>query len=370
MGTTEGLRTPLYDFHEQNNAKFVDFAGWRMPIQYGSILEEHKKTREAAGLFDVSHMGEFLIEGDNAHHDVNRLITNDLTQVGSGQAIYSPMCKEDGGVVDDLILYRRSDTSIFICCNAANVSSVEKWFKEQLADSNCLIENQSAQYAQIAVQGPVATEIVNQLHLNPINKLLRFHFVETSILGQSAILSRTGYTGEDGYEIYCAPEHAMDLAEKIHKIGSPKGLIPVGLGARDSLRLEAGYPLFGHEISDQISPIEGGLGWTVKFSKSDNFVGREALQAQKNSSETRKTIHFVTQDKRIAREGAEVFSDGKCVGSVQSGSFSPILNCGIGSALVNGNTETEAGLSVMIRNKSLPIFTHKPPLHKIDLTAN
>ena len=365
MGTPEGLRTPLYDFHEQKNAKFVDFAGWRMPIQYSGILEEHKKTREAAGLFDVSHMGEFLIEGENASSDVNRLITNDLNKVRSGQALYSPMCKEDGGVVDDLILYRRSDESIFICCNASNTSSVEKWFREQLADSNCLIENQSAQYAQIAIQGPAAIEIVDQLQANASSELKRFHFTEADILGQPVLLSRTGYTGEDGYEIYCAPDYAINLTEKIHEIGTPLGLVPVGLGARDSLRLEAGFPLYGHEISDKISPIEGGLGWTVKFSKTDNFIGREALEAQKKSPEKRKTIHFVTQDKRIAREGTDVLSNGELVGKVLSGSFSPILNRGIGSALVNANTNTESNLEVTIRNRTLPIFAHKAPLHKI-----
>ena len=363
MGTPEGRLTPLYPFHLQHGAKFVDFAGWKMPIQYSSILEEHKATRSAAGLFDVSHMGEFLISGTNAISELNRLITNDLNKVKVGQALYSPICMENGGVIDDLILYRKEDDSIFICCNAANVEKVEQWFTSNLEHTSCEVENLSSRYAQIAIQGPLAIGIIDQLLPNASKSIKRFHFKETNFLGGEVILSRTGYTGEDGYEIYCAPQYAQKIADILMDTGKPHGLVPVGLGARDSLRLEAGYPLYGHEISETISPIEGGLSWTVKFNKSETFIGKSVLIEQKSSPSTRKTVHFITEDKRIAREGTEILANGEKVGTILSGSYSPILNRGIGSAIVSGNYSMEIPLTALIRNKPLMLIPSSTPLH-------
>jgi aminomethyltransferase len=370
METPHGQVTPLYDFHKQNGAKFVNFAGWQMPIQYTSILEEHKATREAAGLFDVSHMGEFLISGTGATNYMDRLLTNDLTCVKHGQALYSPACMEDGGVIDDLILYKFSEDKIFLCCNASNTAKVEDWLNKHLLETPCDVTNQSTDYAQIALQGPQAKHIMDQFRPGTSSEVKRFNFLQTDLLDAPSIISRTGYTGEDGFEIYCPPEIAHQLAESFQQIGHPLGLRPVGLGARDSLRLEAGYPLYGHEISETRSPIVGGIGWTVKFDKNNDFIGKTSLLTQKDSSETPRTIHFITQDKRIAREGSPVFAEGRQVGEVISGSYSPMIHRGIGSAVVEPGIPEKTSWSVEIRNREIAIEPSTPPLHTSTSISN
>ncbi len=369
MGTSTGQQTPLYDFHKQNGAKFVEFAGWQMPIQYTGILEEHKATREAAGLFDVSHMGEFLIRGTHATKCLDSLLTNDLTSIQEGQALYSPACMENGGVVDDLILYKLADDKIFLCCNAANMTKLGEWLHQHLHNTPCEVENQSSKYAQIALQGPRAMEIMDQLRPGTSTEIKRFSFLQTDILDTPSIISRTGYTGEDGVEIYCPPDIAQKLAESLQEIGKPVGLQPVGLGARDSLRLEAGYPLYGHEISENRSPIEGGIGWTVKFNKANDFIGKASLLDQKKSPQRSRTIHFITQDKRIAREGTPVFAEDQQVGEVLSGSYSPMINRGIGSAMVKADIPASASFSVQIRNRKIDIQPATPPLHKSNISS-
>jgi aminomethyltransferase len=364
-------RTPLYEFHARHGAKFVDFAGWEMPVQYDAgILKEHLATRQDAGLFDVSHMGEFLVSGDQATSCVDQLITNDLAGIAPGQAVYSPMCNESGGVVDDLILYKISETSIFICCNASNTAKVGLWLETQLANSTCKVEDQSGQYAQLAVQGPNACGIIGKFLPEGTALPNKFRFLQLDILGTPCLLSRTGYTGEDGVEIYLPPEHAESMATSILDAGASSGLVPVGLGARDSLRLEAGFPLFGHEISETRSPLEGGIGWTVKFNKPVGFVGKERLHASKKGASTSQTFHFVTQDKRIAREGTPLFLEGVQVGHVLSGSFSPILQRGIGSASLVHPTLPGPGIVAKVREKEIRIFPAKPPLHKTQVPSS
>lgn len=369
METPGPQRTPLYDFHARNGAKFVDFAGWELPVHYGTgILGEHLATRQAAGLFDVSHMGEFLVSGASAEVHVDHLLTNNLLATTPGQALYSPACAEDGGVIDDLILYKLSADCIFICCNASNTQKVDDWLNTKLAASTCQVENQSYEYAQIAIQGPMATTIIKKVLPGDFRLPGRFRFSELEILGNPCILSRTGYTGEDGVEIYLRPEFAYELASALLNAGKDNGLIPAGLGARDSLRLEAGYPLYGHEISGSRTPVEGGIGWAVKLDKPNDFLGKETLLNQKNSPGShRRTIHFITQDKRIVREGATLVSDGKPAGEVLSGSFSPVIQRGIGSASLNPSIPQDAPLAALVRNREIRIFPSKPPLHKASI---
>ena len=357
-------QSPLHDFHKEQGARLVPFAGWEMPVQYSGILEEHRATRESAGLFDVSHMGEMRVVGKQAKDFLNHVITNDLSGIGDGQAIYSPACYDHGGVVDDLILYRHASDHFFVCCNASNTKKVDEWFHKQAVRFECQVENVSSEYAQLAVQGPKAVALMETFVPNCGSDISRFRFIQCNILGQPSLLSRTGYTGEDGFEIYLPPTAATGFAREILERGHSEGLRPVGLGARDSLRLEAGLPLYGHEIDEKISPIEGSLGWAVKLNKSCNFIGKEALQRQKTDPSPRRVIHFNSDEKRIARQGCTIFADEKPIGKVLSGSFSPMTGGAIGSALIHIDEAKDRRLTAEIRGRAIQIRRAKPPLHK------
>jgi aminomethyltransferase len=358
---SELQRTPLRDFHAAHGARLVDFAGWEMPVQYQSILEEHKAVRRAAGLFDVSHMGEVDVHGRDAGKFLNYLVTNDVTKLFPGRVLYSPMCYPTGGVVDDLLVYMRGPEDYFLCINAGNIEKDLAWIREQAAKFAVTITNRSADYALLAVQGPRAFEIVQSLTGAKLGLLKYYHFTEGTVAGVQCVISRTGYTGEDGFELYHAAGDALALTEAIVSAGTPRGLELVGLGARDSLRLEAGYPLYGHEITQDISPLTAGLGWTVKLEKGADFIGRSALLAEKEKGGANKVVFFKTGDRRIARAETPVLSaDGSIVGRVLSGTLSPILNEAIGSALV---TTKAAGqpLAVDIRGTKLNLQLVKPP---------
>jgi aminomethyltransferase len=358
---SELKRTPLRDFHAAHGARLVDFAGWEMPVQYRSILEEHKAVRRAAGLFDVSHMGEIDVRGPDAMAFLNRLVTNDVAKLFPGRVLYSPMCYANGGVVDDLLVYMRAPEDFFLCVNASNVAKDLEWIREQAKGFSVTITDRSDDYALLAVQGPRAAEIVQSLSGAKLGAVGYYHFVEGTIAGVQAIISRTGYTGEDGFEIYHATGDAATLAEAVLKAGQPLGLELTGLGARDSLRLEAGYPLYGHEISSEISPLAAGLGWTVKLDKGADFVGRAALVAEKQQGSARKVVYFKTGDRRIVRaETPVLIADGTAVGRVLSGTLSPVLNESIGSALVDA-AHVSSELSVDIRGSRLVLQRAKPP---------
>lgn len=359
------LQIPLHDFHAAQGARFVAFGGWNMPVQYTSILEEHKAVREAAGLFDVSHMGEFHVHGSDAALFLDRLVVNAVAKAPVGKAVYSPMCKSDGTVVDDLIIYRKEVGKFLVCVNASNIEKDFGWFLKQgqrwgLAVE---IEDHSDEYALLALQGPKAEAILSAIGLEGIGEIKRFWHKLLPFGGEKVRACRTGYTGEDGFEIYCAPSTAEVLAKHILAEGEAHGVKLCGLGARDSLRLEAGLPLYGHELSDSITPLEASLDWTVKFDK-DDFIGMNALTEQKEKGVPRRVIHFKLEGRRIAREGTPVIdSDGKAVGQVLSGTLSPILNCPIGSAIVR--TESKDGaLFVDLRGNQLALQVAKPPLHK------
>ena len=338
----------------------VDFAGWEMPVQYRSILEEHKAVRHAAGLFDVSHMGEVDVRGRDAARYLNHLVTNDIARLFTGRVLYSPMCYPSGGVVDDLLVYMRGPQDFFLCINAGNIDKDLAWMREQAAGFDVVVADRSADYAQLAVQGPQAAAIVQALTEARLDLIAYYHFAEGTVAGIPCLISRTGYTGEDGFELYHAADAAPRLAEALLAEGAPHGLELAGLGARDSLRLEAGYPLYGHEITADVSPIAAGLGWTVKLDKGAGFVGRAALAAEKAAGPARKIVFFKTGDRRIVRPGAVVLDPAGEVGRVASGTLSPMLNEAIGSALVQADAASRP-LAVDIRGDRIGLQMVKPP---------
>lgn len=353
-------RTPLRDFHAAHGARLVDFAGWEMPVQYRSILEEHKAVRRAAGLFDVSHMGEVDVRGPGALAFLQHLVTNDVASLFPGRVLYSPMCYPHGGTVDDLLVYMRAPEQYFLCINAGNIDKDLAWMHEQAKGFEVQLTDRSGDYALLAVQGPRAAAIVQSLTGAKLDLVKYYHFAEGTVAGVDCLISRTGYTGEDGFELYHASGDAVKLAEALLAAGAPHGLELAGLGARDSLRLEAGYPLYGHELTAEISPLTAGLGWTVKLSKASDFNGKAALLAEKQQGSANKVVLFKTGDRRIVRAESPVTAGGQAVGRVLSGTLSPILNEAIGSALVS---VAAAGgpLSVDVRGTSFPLTVVKPP---------
>lgn len=354
--------TVLRDFHQRHGGRFVDFGGWEMPVQYAGILEEHRAVRTSAGLFDVSHMGEVTVTGPQAGAFLDHLLTNRITSQPAGKAIYSPMCRPDGGTVDDLLVYKRGGQDFLLCINAANIAKDLQWIQAQAGFFDCAIADVSADYALLALQGPKAAAILQKLTAHPLDSLKYYTFTEGTVDGAPATLSRTGYTGEDGFELYLPPGQAERVAEALLVAGQPERLQLAGLGARDSLRLEAGFPLYGHELSDRISPIQAGLGWTVRFEKPD-FVGRAALLAQKEKGTERKVAYFRTGDRRIVRAETPVLAGEAEVGIVLSGTLSPILNEAIGTALLLPAARPSP-LRVEIRGKSQPIELVKPPFYR------
>lgn len=338
----------------------VDFAGWDMPVQYKSILDEHKAVRQRAGLFDVSHMGEADVKGPEALKFLQHLVSNDCAKLFPGRVLYTVMCYPHGGVVDDLLVYMRGTDDYFLCINAGNIDKDIAWMQEQAKGFNCTVANRSADYGQLAIQGPRAVEIVQTLTKTTLSEVKYYHFTDGEVAGVKCIISRTGYTGEDGVELYCAAADTEKLAEAVFAAGQPLGLELTGLGARDSLRLEAGFPLYGHEITQDINPISAGLGWVVKFDKG-GFIGSDVLAAEKAAGPKQKIVFFKTGDRRIVRAETAVLNDaGVTVGRVVSGTLSPILNEAIGSALVDAAAAKES-LFVDIRGTKLPLQLAKPP---------
>jgi aminomethyltransferase len=367
VGMSDNLkRTPLHAFHVEHGARMVPFAGWEMPVQYTSILEEHRAVREQAGLFDVSHMGEIRVHGVDALAYLNHLVTNDVSRLEVGKALYTVMCYPDGGVVDDLIIYQVGDEEYLLCVNAANVEKDGEWMVGGVQGYDCLIDNVSDNFGQLAIQGPRAMEILNLVTGQDLSGLGRFHFIQGNFLETQAIISRTGYTGEDGVEIYLPAAETSRVANLIYETGKAHGLQLTGLGARDSLRLEVGYPLYGHEISNSIDPLTCGLGWVVKLDKQSSFTGKDSLVERKQQGLENRVVYFRMDDRRIARQGTLVLdADGNEVGKVLSGTLSPMINKPIGSALVKAvMAQPGTELHVDIRGKHLSIEIAKPPLHK------
>lgn len=358
--------TPLYENHCKLGGKMIDFGGWMLPVEYTGIIEEHKRVREAAGLFDVSHMGEITLMGRDAEKSLQHLITNDIASAGEHKVIYSPMCFENGGVMDDLIVYKYSNEHYFLVVNAANTEKDFDWIQDNIS-GDVKAENDSNKYAQLAIQGPEAESIIQKLTKTSLSEIGFFYFKpDVAIGGIKVILSRTGYTGEDGFEIYIPSDMASTIWDMVLEAGKNKGLLPVGLGARDTLRFEAALPLYGHELSKDITPFEAGLDHFVKLNK-DEFIGKDALLLQKSDGLKRKLIGLEMLDRGIPRNGYDVSANGNKIGYVTSGSYSPSLGKNIGMALIEtGYSDMETELDVIIRNRpvkakvvKLPFYTKK-----------
>ncbi len=317
-------RTPLHAVHQQLGARLIDFGGWDMPVQYkAGTIKEHKAVREALGLFDVSHMGEAVLRGARATEAVQHLTSNDVGGAAPGKAVYTLLCRPDGGIVDDCIFYKRSDTEYFVIVNASNTAKDLAWMREQSASYGIELEDQSEATGLIAVQGPRAVETVAGLTAAPVASLPSFGFTDAEIAGVRCLVARTGYTGEDGFELACPADDAARLWNALLEAGAPHGVLPIGLGARDTLRLEAKLPLYGNDLDDSTSPLEAGLGWAVKLGKGE-FCGRAALVAQKEQGLTRQLVGFRIDERAIARHGYAVVDRSRdpaaqVIGQVTSG---------------------------------------------------
>lgn len=356
-------RTPLHGRHCAAGARMVDFGGWEMPVRYSGLIDEHKAVRQAAGLFDVSHMGEIEIRGPEAGKLVDFVTTNWATRLKVGQAQYSGLLYEHGGFVDDILVHKVADDSFFLCVNAANQ---DKDF-EHIGASNrfdCQVEFAGGKYAQLALQGPKALEIAQLLTDAALAEIRYYWFTDGVFAGVPARIARTGYTGEDGFEIYVAPAFAEQTWDAILEAGRPFGIEPCGLGARNTLRLESGMALYGHEIGASISPFEADLAWIVKPDKGD-FIGAAALRRQLEKGLTRKLTGFEMRDRGIGRDGYEVFADGQPQGWVTSGSPSPTLNKNIGFCyLPIGRARPGEKIEIRIRNQAVAAETVPTPFYK------
>jgi aminomethyltransferase len=328
-------KTPLNNAHRQLGGRMVDFGGWDMPVQYpAGTIEEHLRTRTHAGLFDVSHMGEIDVRGRDAIAFVNRLTSNDVTKLIDGQAQYSALTTPEGTVIDDLLVYRFSEDHLFLVVNAGTTDKDWDWIKSHHAGESVELKNVSADYCQLALQGPDAVSILQKLTDTPLSDIKYYHFSTGAVDNVDAIISRTGYTGEDGFEVYAAAAEGERLWKKILEAGnygSDGGVLPAGLGARNTLRLEAGMALYGHEITEATTLLEANLGWICKLDKGD-FIGRDALVHQKETGLTRKLVGFEVMERGIARDDYDVVINEQPVGKVTSGSPAPFLKKNIGFA--------------------------------------
>ncbi|MGK9476459.1 glycine cleavage system aminomethyltransferase GcvT [Melioribacter sp. OK-6-Me] len=356
--------TKFYSIHQKLNAKIVDFAGFKMPIQYSSIIEEHKAVRSNVGVFDVSHMGEIIIKGDNALDFVQFVTTNDASVLTNGRVQYSLMCYEDGGIVDDLLVYRINQNEYMFVVNAANKDKDYDWL---LRNNKYDVEiiDESDEYSLMAVQGPNSKTVLQKICDRELN-LEYYHFFNAKIAGIDTLISRTGYTGELGYEIYFKgdEEVALKIWDSIFEAGSEFNIKPVGLGARDTLRLEMGYCLYGNDIDRTTNPLEASLGWVVKLKKN-NFIGREALLQIKENGLKRKLTPIVSQEKAFPRHGYEITANGNIIGKVTSGTVSPIIEKAIALGYVDINYATEGTrVNFLIRGKEVPAIVTKLPFIK------
>jgi len=358
-------RTVLFDSYAEYGGKTIDFGGWELPVQFSSIKAEHEAVRTKAGLFDVSHMGEVLVTGEGALSYLQKMVTNDVSKLKDGQAQYTAMCYENGGTVDDLLIYKRGDNNYLLVVNASNIDKDLEWMNSHATD-DVKIEDASSSYALLALQGPIAQEVLQTLTDEPLTDIKFFRFKENvDISGHQVLVSRTGYTGEDGFEIYGPPEAIVALWSVILKAGESEGVVPAGLGARDTLRFEAGLPLYGQELSKDISPLETGLSFVVKVNKEEDFFGKEVLISQKENGVPRKLVGVEMIDKGIPRTGYKVFLGEEQIGEVTTGTQSPTLKKNIGFALLNSeHTSVGTEIEVEIRAKRLKAVIIATPFYK------
>ena len=359
-------RTPLFEVYSESGAKTIDFGGWELPVQFSGIKQEHETVRTKVGLFDVSHMGEFEVKGKESLAFLQKMLTNDVSKLQDGGAQYAAMCYENGGTVDDLIVYKHAENEYLLCVNAANIDKDFEWLHSHLMDGVELI-NVSSNYVQLALQGPSAEKVLQKLikdvNLSDIGFFTFKNNVDVN--GIQALVSRTGYTGEDGFEIYCRSEDGPALWRQLLQAGQEEGILPIGLGARDTLRFEARLPLYGQELSADITPIEAGIGFAVKTEKNVDFFGKSVLAEQKANGAPRKLVGIEMIERGIPRHGYKVYSGDKLIGEVTTGTQSPTLKKNVGLALLKKEyTELGTEVEVEIRSKRLKAVVTATPFYK------
>ncbi|TDQ46611.1 glycine cleavage system aminomethyltransferase GcvT [Actinorugispora endophytica] len=360
-------RTPLHEVHEALNASLVDFAGWLMPLRYGSESAEHRAVREAAGLFDLSHMGEILVRGPQAAEFLDYALVGQLSAVGVGRARYTMITADHGGVLDDLIVYRLAEEEYLVVANAANSDAVLDALVLRADGFDTAVTDESAEYALIALQGPGSTRILAPLTDADLAAVKYYAGYRCTVAGHPVLLARTGYTGEDGFELFVSPESATAVWDALAKAGEPHGLLPAGLSARDTLRLEAGMPLYGNELSLDLTPYEAGLGRVVKLDKPGDFVGRAALTARAESGPTQTLVGLVGRGRRVPRKGYGVLRDGVPVGAITSGAPSPSLGKPIAIAYIAAGTDLSSGeFAVDVRGRAEVVDVVELPFYKRD----
>ncbi|MFJ4484080.1 glycine cleavage system aminomethyltransferase GcvT [Streptomyces longwoodensis] len=369
MSSTEPRRTALDAVHRALGATMTDFAGWDMPLRYGSEREEHLAVRTRAGLFDLSHMGEIAVTGPQAAALLNFALVGNIASVGVGRARYTMICQADGGILDDLIVYRLAETEYLVVANASNAQVVLDALTERAAGFDAEVRDDRDAYALLAVQGPESPGILAALTDADLDGLKYYAGLPGTVAGVPALIARTGYTGEDGFELFVKPEHAVELWQALTKAGEGAGLVPCGLSCRDTLRLEAGMPLYGHELTAELTPFDAGLGRVVKFDKEGDFVGREALTeaaALAESSPPRVLVGLVAEGRRVPRAGFAVVADGAVIGEVTSGAPSPTLGKPIAMAYVDAAHAAPgtAGVGVDIRGSHEPYEVVALPFYK------
>ena len=353
--------TPLLDRHEALGAKIVDFAGWLMPIQYAGILDEHRATRSAAGLFDLSHMGELVVEGPEAGAALATALITDPPALKVGRAHYSQIVAEDGGIIDDLIVYRLGDERFMVVANASNARTVSDALASRISGFKAVLDDRSLATGLVAVQGPRSLDILGPLTGVDIGAIHYYGIAEGEVVGAPAMIARTGYTGEDGFEVFVDVAHVHEVWDAMLEAGRAHGLVPVGLGARDTLRLEAGMPLYGNELDRATNPFEAALGRVVKLGKPGPFVGREALEKVARDGTSRKLVGLVLRERGIARHGYPVLVGGAPAGTVTSGTMSPTLGQAIAMAYVP-TAQSEIGTMLAVEIRGAPVRAEVVPL--------
>lgn len=359
-------KTALYSVHKKLNAKIVPFAGYEMPLEYSGVSSEHVTVREAAGVFDVSHMGEFWITGVNAFELIQKITTNDVSRLTPGKAQYSCMPNGKGGIVDDLIVYKVEEEKYMLVVNAANIEKDWNWMKQNNT-VGAVMENASDQTTLLAVQGPKAIPVLQKLTKIKLELIKFYHFTVGKLAGvPNVIISATGYTGAGGFELYFPNEYAESIWEKIFEAGKKEGIKPVGLAARDTLRLEMGYCLYGNDIDDSTSPMEAGLGWITKFTEGNDFINREEFWKQKQEGVSKKLIGFEMIERGIPRQHYEIVNEtGEPIGMVTSGTMSPMMKKGVGLGYVQtGYSKPETEIHIRIRSKKVKAKVVKLPIYK------
>ncbi len=343
--------TYLHDKHIQLGARMVDFAGWHMPVQYTSIIEEHKNVREHAGLFDVSHMGEVFVSGKDSLAFLQKIVPQDISKLEYEKAVYCQLPNKNGGLIDDLIIYKLGINYYLVICNASRIDEDLNWMVRNKKGLDVKIDNQSHNYSLLAVQGPEADAILRKMGLNTHQE--SFTIKPAVICGRKLLISRTGYTGEDGYELLVENEYSEELWDKILDYGKEFGIKPIGLGARDTLRLEAALHLYGNDLDENTTPIEAGLSWSIPKDKKEDYNGKDVIMSQLANGTEKKLVGLKMLDKAIARHEYEVYKDGEKVGIITSGGISPVLNANIALAYVKNNKDICTGsiVQVMIREK-------------------